>query len=505
MLRRRRVLTLPEAQHLCRRVAEACCYLHENGVIHRDIKLDNILLAKGMVAKLTDFGLAARLSRAADASRRRTRCGTVQYMAPEVLDRTAAGHGFGADVWSLGCVLVTLLTGRPPVRAATMEATLRSIRDSPWRPPAALCPVTRAFLGRLLCQNPEQRPGMAEVLRDQFFRLEPQLLTLPESCLSQQPRLDRLMPPPMPPPPPRQAPQLKCPRKPLGCLQTGNVNNNSNNTNSNANRAKQQPPADKISVSIPKVQTADVDAAVDAAGVDGGVAVDREGAASVICERPPLAPGDHSRYLVAPQSAAEARAAAADLLRVALASTPTEAPDLAAPLWVARWMDCLPQGYGFAYELSDGSVGARFNDASSLVRAQSAPGCVQFYDADGRERLLSADCAELAGRVRLLDQLAAYMRLNLGLAGGRADVGGPPPAARVNFRDHVKLVLCPSTESVTLMPPNGSSSPVRVFAFNSDAAGAGEPPPPELRNRLQLCLNLVTSALCAQHPEGGCF
>ncbi|XP_077021454.1 ribosomal protein S6 kinase-related protein isoform X2 [Tamandua tetradactyla] len=88
------------------------CYLHDLGIIHRDVKMENILLDERGHLKLTDFGLSRHLSQGARAY---TICGTLQYMAPEVLSGGPYNHA--ADWWSLGIVLFSLATGKFPVSA----------------------------------------------------------------------------------------------------------------------------------------------------------------------------------------------------------------------------------------------------------------------------------------------------------------------------------------------------------------------------------------------------
>jgi serine/threonine protein kinase len=85
--------------------------MHANKVIHRDLKLGNLFLSAGTAIKIGDFGLATRL--AFDGERKRTLCGTPNYIAPEVLDGRN-GHSFEVDVWSIGVIIYTMLIGKPP-------------------------------------------------------------------------------------------------------------------------------------------------------------------------------------------------------------------------------------------------------------------------------------------------------------------------------------------------------------------------------------------------------
>lgn len=86
-------------------------FLRSKRIIHRDLKLGNILLGQNMEIKLCDFGLAVQLE--SFDERRMTVCGTPNYIAPEVL-RHEMGHSFEVDVWALGIIMYALLVGKPP-------------------------------------------------------------------------------------------------------------------------------------------------------------------------------------------------------------------------------------------------------------------------------------------------------------------------------------------------------------------------------------------------------
>ncbi|XP_040311275.1 ribosomal protein S6 kinase-related protein isoform X3 [Herpailurus yagouaroundi] len=110
------------------------CYLHDLGIIHRDVKMENILLDERGHVKLTDFGLSRHLPQGARAY---TICGTLQYMAPEVLSGGPYNHA--ADWWSLGVMLFCLATGKFPVAAERDHvAMLASVTHYDSEVPASL-------------------------------------------------------------------------------------------------------------------------------------------------------------------------------------------------------------------------------------------------------------------------------------------------------------------------------------------------------------------------------
>ena len=92
-------------------------YLHEQRIIHRDLKLGNTFLNEKMHVKLGDFGLATQVEYKGEMNK--TLCGTPNYIAPEIWDKK--GHSFEVDIWAIGCILFTLLVGKPPFETKTLK------------------------------------------------------------------------------------------------------------------------------------------------------------------------------------------------------------------------------------------------------------------------------------------------------------------------------------------------------------------------------------------------
>ena len=131
-LAREQQLPIADALRIAREVADALEYAHRRGIIHRDVKPENILLAEDGHAMLGDFGIALAVSNAAGSRITRTglSLGTPQYMAPE----QASGRAVDArtDVYALGCVLYEMLAGEPPFTGPTAQAIIvRLLSETP--------------------------------------------------------------------------------------------------------------------------------------------------------------------------------------------------------------------------------------------------------------------------------------------------------------------------------------------------------------------------------------
>ncbi len=126
---RRNSMSMTEVAELVKSLAEAIHFAHENHVIHRDLKPDNVLMTSEGTPKLTDFGLAKRMDHDTGQTRSGAVLGTPSYMAPEQAAGEIDKFGPQTDVYGLGAVLYELLTGRPPFRAQTPIETVRQVID----------------------------------------------------------------------------------------------------------------------------------------------------------------------------------------------------------------------------------------------------------------------------------------------------------------------------------------------------------------------------------------
>jgi polo-like kinase 1 len=158
MIKRRKTLTEEETRLLMIQVVDAITFMHDSNVIHRDLKLGNLFLSKNMDIKVGDFGLACRVD--STDEKRRTICGTPNYIAPEVIEgnKEKRGHSFEVDIWSLGVICFTMLVGKPPYESTDVKSTYRRILANEYSfPQGKVSEDARRLIASMLQTNPKMR------------------------------------------------------------------------------------------------------------------------------------------------------------------------------------------------------------------------------------------------------------------------------------------------------------------------------------------------------------
>ncbi|KAL0058647.1 Protein kinase of the Mitotic Exit Network [Marasmius tenuissimus] len=144
-------------------ILEGLVYLHDRGVIHRDIKGANILTNKDGTVKLADFGVATMGIVDSDAL-----VGSPYWTAPEVIKRSGATTV--SDIWSVGCVVIELLTGAPPYNDLdTISARSRIIQDDYPPIPEDASPIVQDFLTQYFQKDPNLRFSAKKLLGDPWI------------------------------------------------------------------------------------------------------------------------------------------------------------------------------------------------------------------------------------------------------------------------------------------------------------------------------------------------
>ncbi|KAM4632579.1 serine/threonine-protein kinase PLK1 [Discoglossus pictus] len=411
--KRRKAVTEPEARYYLRQTIQGCQYLHSNRVIHRDLKLGNLFLNDDMEVKIGDFGLATKVE--FDGERKKTLCGTPNYIAPEVLGKK--GHSFEVDIWSLGCIMYTLLVGKPPFETSCLKETYLRIKKNEYTIPKHINPVAAALIQKMLRSDPTTRPTIDELLNDEFFTSGYIPTRLPTTCLTVPPRFSIA--------PSNIDPSL---RKPLTTLNKGQesplVEKQMNGKDEELPQPEGSEPADCY-LSDMLEQLTSVNAAKPS-------------------ERP--------------------------LVRQEEAEDPACNPIF----WVSKWVDYSDK-YGLGYQLCDNSVGVLFNDSTRLIMYNDGDS-LQYIERNNSESYLNVRSypSTLTKKITLLKYFRNYMSEHLLKAGANIPPREGDELARLPFlrtwfrtrsaiilhlsngtvqinffQDHTKIILCPLMAAVT--------------------------------------------------------
>ncbi|NWT78194.1 M3K19 kinase, partial [Lanius ludovicianus] len=168
---------LPEVV-LCKytkQILQGVAYLHDNCVVHRDIKGNNVMLMPNGVIKLIDFGCARRLAWASLSGTRsellRSVHGTPYWMAPEVINES--GYGRKSDIWSVGCTVFEMATGKPPLASMDRVAAMFYIGAHRGLMPALPSRFSSAaveFVHACLTRDQHERPSALQLLDHPFVK-----------------------------------------------------------------------------------------------------------------------------------------------------------------------------------------------------------------------------------------------------------------------------------------------------------------------------------------------
>ncbi|XP_057600227.1 serine/threonine-protein kinase 36 isoform X2 [Hippopotamus amphibius kiboko] len=183
---------LPEdqVQAIAAQLVSALYYLHSHRILHRDMKPQNILLAKDGGIKLCDFGFARAMS--TNTMVLTSIKGTPLYMSPELVEERPYDHN--ADLWSVGCILYELAVGTPPFYTTSIFQLVSLILKDPVRWPPTISPCFKNFLQGLLTKDPRQRLSWPDLLHHPFIAGRVTILSEPAGSDLGTPFTSRLPP-----------------------------------------------------------------------------------------------------------------------------------------------------------------------------------------------------------------------------------------------------------------------------------------------------------------------
>ncbi|KAI1812510.1 hypothetical protein GGS20DRAFT_557744 [Poronia punctata] len=164
----------PVVRSLTRQALSGLAYLHHEGILHRDLKADNILLDLDGTCKISDFGISKKTDDIYGNDKTNSMQGSVFWMAPEVIRSQGEGYSAKVDIWSLGCVVLEMFAGRRPWSKEEAVGAIYKIANGETPPindevRAAITPYALGFMLDCFTVDPRERPTALRLLRQHEF------------------------------------------------------------------------------------------------------------------------------------------------------------------------------------------------------------------------------------------------------------------------------------------------------------------------------------------------
>uniref|UniRef100_A0A3Q1HPS5 Serine/threonine-protein kinase PLK n=1 Tax=Acanthochromis polyacanthus TaxID=80966 RepID=A0A3Q1HPS5_9TELE len=470
----RHTLTEPEVRYYLKQIISGLKYLHSRGILHRDLKLGNFFVNENMELRLGDFGLAAKLETV--EQRKKTICGTPNYLAPEVLNRQ--GHGTESDVWSLGCVMYTLMCGNPPFETLDLKETYKCIKEVRYNLPSTLSPAAQKLISGILQKNPSDRLSLDQILNHEFFTkgYTPDKLP-PSSCV---------MVPELHPPSPAKKFFTKMAKSLFGKKKA---------------KVEKIPCEEKDDKDISKLVSGIVKCSINRQisyktvgpsevrllilfflllRENDGLVLKQNWVIPAASTRSSHAASTATHTcedVLTPAAVAESSLKVLNSCLATMPAATRNPPCLSRPqsfLWVTKWVD-YSNKYGFGYQLSNQNIGVLFNEGTHLSLCDQRK-TVHYCLTNNKHFTFPTNSLpeQLRSQKQIVELMANYMEQNL-MEGGdlhcEDHVSGTPPlllqwvktdhalvmlfnngTLQVNFyTDHTKIILSKSSDDSYLL------------------------------------------------------
>ncbi|XP_053361823.1 serine/threonine-protein kinase PLK3 isoform X1 [Clarias gariepinus] len=503
----RHTLTDPEVRYYLRQIISGLKYLHNKGILHRDLKLGNFFVNENMELRLGDFGLAAKLETV--EQRKKTICGTPNYLAPEVLNRQ--GHGTESDVWSLGCVMYTLLCGNPPFETLDLKETYKCIKEVKYTLPPSLSAAAQKLISGILQKDPSDRLTLDQILAHEYFSKGFTPDKLPPSACVMVPELN--------PPSPAKKFFTKMAKSLFG-KKKSKAEKISSEDKEDISKLVSGMVKHSISRQI-SYKTVGVNEVANPAGqlavsrpLDTPVEDESKKSTSRSFKGTVASSTDGCEDALTPAAVAEA---AMKVLVNCLSTMPAGSrnnPCVTKPepfVWVTKWVD-YSNKYGFGYQLSNQNVGVLFNEGTHLSLCDQRR-VVRYCLTNNKHFTFQADALpeQLQSQKHIVGLMANYMDQNLMEGGDLGCDEQPSPSEcplllqwmktdhalvmlfnngllQVNFyTDHTKVILSKSADQYLLTYISreriSSSYPLNTLSEHGCSS--------ELRHRLHYMVQLL--------------